>query len=123
MSLINKINFQYKFRVLKELVDSKKYDEFFTELEKIKKNQNNFSDLSKKFVSNIIKDNEEDIFDSKIVWLNSFVIDDLFYLNNFITYYFNHQQITINPPKSYEQEISEVFKTSKENKKISFEDF
>ena len=37
MSLINKINFQYKFRVLKELVDSKKYDEFFTELEKIKK--------------------------------------------------------------------------------------
>ena len=123
MSLINKINFQYKFRVLKELVDSKKYDEFFTELDKIKKNQNNFLDLSKKFVSNIIKDNEEDIFDSKIVWLNSFVIDDLFYLNNFITYYFNHQQIIINPPKSYEQEISEVFKTRKENKKISFEDF
>ena len=34
MSLINKINFQYKFRVLKELFDLKKYDEFFKELKK-----------------------------------------------------------------------------------------
>lgn len=122
MSLINKINFQYKFRVLKELVDSKKYEEFFIELEKTKKNQKNFSDLSMAFVSNIIKNNENDIFDSKIVWLNSFFIDDLFYLNNFISFYFNYQQKIINTSKSYEEEISEVFKSSNENIKISFED-
>ena len=122
MSLINKINFQYKFRVLKELVDSKKYEEFFIELEKTKKNYKNFSDLSMAFVSNIIKNNENDIFDSKIVWLNSFFIDDLFYLNNFISFYFNYQQKIINTSKSYEEEISEVFKSSNENIKVSFED-
>ena len=37
MSLINKINFQYKFRVLKDLVDTKRYEDFFDELGKTKK--------------------------------------------------------------------------------------
>jgi len=121
MSLINKINFQYKFRVLKELFDLKKYDEFFKELKKIENNQKNFLDLSKAFVSAIIKDNENDIFSSKIVWLNSFILDDLSYLNKFIIYYMGQQQKNIDQIKTYEEEIAEVFK-DKELKKITFED-
>ena len=58
MSLINKINFQYKYRVLKDLVDTKRYEDFFDELGKTKKNHDVFSDLSSAFVSNLIKENE-----------------------------------------------------------------
>ena len=123
MSLINKINFQYKYRVLKELFDSKKFDEFFKELEKTKKNEKNFTDLSKVFVSNIIKDNEEDIFSSKIIWLNSFIIDDLSYLNKFIFYYINNQKRTIRPVRTYEEEVAEIFKNINGTEKISFEDY
>ena len=105
MSLINKINFQYKFRVLKDLVDTKRYEDFFDELGKTKKNHDIFSDLSSAFVSKLIKENEKDIFGSKLVWLNSFVIEDLLYLNDFIIYYFNKQQKTVNPIKTYQEEI------------------
>tara|TARA_Y100001935_G_C17284162_1_gene499319 strand:+ start:175 stop:1131 length:957 start_codon:yes stop_codon:yes gene_type:complete len=122
MSLINKINFQYKFRLLKDLVDTKRYEDFFDELGKTKKNHDIFSELSSAFVSKLIKENEKDIFGSKLVWLNSFIIEDLLYLNDFITYYFNKQQKTVNPIKTYQEEIAEVFKNSKNNKDISFDD-
>ena len=71
MSLINKINFQYKYRMIKYLVNKKRYEDFFDELGKTKKNHDVFSDLSSAFVSNLIKENEKDIFGSKFVWLNS----------------------------------------------------
>lgn len=122
MSLINKINFQYKYRVLKDLVDTKRYEDFFDELGKTKKNHDVFSDLSSAFVSNLIKENEKDIFGSKFVWLNSFIIEDLLYLNEFIIYYFNKQQKKVDPIKMYQEEIAEVFKNSKNNKNISFDD-
>ncbi len=122
MSLINKINFQYKYRVLKDLVDTKRYEDFFDELGKTKKNHDVFSDLSSAFVSNLIKENEKDIFGSKFVWLNSFIIEDLLYLNEFIIYYFNKQQKKVDSIKMYQEEIAEVFKNSKNNKNISFDD-
>lgn len=123
MSLINKISFQYKYRVLKELADAKKYTEFFKELDKTKKNHSNFLNLSKKFVSNLIKDNENDIFASKIIWLNSFLIEDLSYLNRFIYYYLEYQKIIIDPIKTYEEEIADFLKDNIETKKISFNDY
>ena len=44
------------------------------------------------------------------------------YLNDFIIYYFNKQQKTVNPIKTYQEEIAGVFKNSKKNKNISFDD-
>ena len=39
-----------------------------------------------------------------------------------IIYYFNKQQKTVNPIKTYQEEIAEVFKNSKNNKDINFDD-
>ena len=55
MSLINKINFQYKYKLFKDLESENNHEELLKELMKINENKKIFFDLAKIFVSKIIK--------------------------------------------------------------------
>ena len=122
MSLINKINFQYKYKLFKDLESENKYEELLKELMKINENKKIFFDLAKIFVSKIIKKNDMEIFSSKIIWLNSFLLEDLSYLKMFLSFYFSKTYENIKPIKSYAEEISSFFEYLGVSYKLDFND-
>jgi len=108
MSLFNNFRFHYHKKNLESLINTEKYLDYFAYLKKFSEHKELFYKLSLPDVSKAIANYNGDILDNRIIWINSFLKDDLQYLNRFFSYYLkeiNNQPLDIN---FYFEEIDKV---------------
>lgn len=123
MSFLSNVKFQYNKKILQDLFTSNKHKELLEHLLTLnKKNKDIFFSLSKEFVAQSILLSDMEISNSKIVWFNSYLDQDLDYLSNFIIYYMsNKYQVDINIPK-YENLLVDTIEDFLDDKNINFND-
>jgi len=123
MSFLSNVKFQYNKKILQDLFTSNKHKELLEHLLTLnKKNKDIFFSLSKEFVAQSILLSDMEISNSKIVWFNSYLDQDLDYLSNFIKYYMsNKYQVDINIPK-YENLLVDTIEDFLDDKNINFND-
>lgn len=91
MSIINKIKLNYNLKLLDDLVTNKKDKEILALLrDKKEKNKDTFFHLLKYLNQQYShKPNAENLFQNKLVLINSFQLDDCSYLTKFLKFYFS----------------------------------
>lgn len=121
MSLFSNIKFQYQSKILQEFISSSNYQDFFSVLNRQKHNKKLYLRLLIKFLTDVIKNTNNDILASKAVWINSFLKEDTSYISNFLNSYLNKDEQNANI-SSYEELIINVLKEFEEPKNLSFND-
>ena len=121
MSLFSNIKFQYQSKILQEFISSSNYHDFFNVLNRQKHNKKLYLRLLIKFLTDVIKNTNNDILASKAVWINSFLKEDTVYISNFLNSYVNKDEQNANI-NSYEELIINVLKEFEEPKNLSFND-
>ena len=109
MSFLNNFHYQYHNKHLEKLLDEENLPDFFSYLKDIK-NEDLFYKLSLKFISNSINRMQDNILEKKIIFINSFLDEDLNYLKKFFKYYLDNYQNSIGEESSYLQEIDGVLR-------------
>ena len=87
MSVLNNIKYQYNLRILEDFISTNNYAEFFDHLEKLKSKHSVYLNLLLNLGNSAILHNTNDIFKSKIIWLNSFMQEDTAYISDFLNFY------------------------------------
>ena len=123
MSFLSTVKHEYHKKVLQNLIDTNKFDVFIQELLNLKKDNNIYFNLSKKFIPEIISTNKFNLTKPKIVWTNSFLSQDLEYLIKFINFYISKTSKTISNVNSLSAEIFSIQQTYKYNEIIDFQKF
>ncbi len=108
MSLLTNIKYQYNLRILEDFISTNNYHDFFIHLEKQRGNNTLYKQLLFTIGSSAILNNQDDIFKSKIIWLSSFMKDDLSYIASFFEYYNNEIDTTIGDISLYEEKIINI---------------
>ena len=122
MSFLTNIKYQYNLKLLNDCISSNNYEEFFINIEKNSKNKELYIKLLFNLGIDVIKQADEDFFSSKLIWLNSFLDEDLEYLSKFINFYqFNHNNNY--RIRFYEEEVLGVLKDLQHINEINFNDF
>ena len=122
MSFLSNIKFQYSLKILKDHIAAGNLKSFFENLENHKSNKKLYTQLLFNLGLDAINQTDENFFSSKIIWLNSFLEDDLEYLEKFIKFYFqiHEKKFDIN---FYEEEIFYELNQLQQIKEINFNDF
>lgn len=122
MSFLSNIKFQYNLKILKDDIAAGDLKSFFENLENHKNNKKLYTQLLFNLGLDAIKQTDENFFSSKITWLNSFLEEDLEYLEKFLIFYFkiHGEKFNIN---SYEEEILNELNQLQQIKEINFNDF
>ena len=122
MSFLSNIKFQYNLKILEDHISSGNLKSFFENLENHKKNKKLYTQLLFNLGLGAIKQTDESFFPSKITWLNSFLEEDLEYIEKFLAFYFQQhdRKLKIN---LYEIAILDELNQLEEIKEINFNDF
>lgn len=121
MSIISNIKYQYNLKVLQDFISSQNYDDYFDSLKKIKKEPSLQLRLLMASGIDAIKNYNKDLFSNKIIWTNSFMADDISYINKFLNNYFNYENYSLNP--QYETMIIDKLKKLSNIDNLNFNDF
>lgn len=91
MNLIKKIEYHYYLKIIDDLVLNQKYNELDLLLNNLfKKSSLLFFQILKKFYISFQKiNNTQNLFPNNIIYVNSFDVDDINIINNFLNYYLN----------------------------------
>ena len=121
MSVLTNIKYQYNLRILEDFISSNNYQAFFDHLEKQKSNNNVYIQLLFNLGNSVILKNSDDIFTSKIIWLSSYTLDDIYYISQFLNFYKNNVEINVDDISLYEEKLITILNklTSLENLKFS----
>lgn len=120
MSLLSKIKVQYHFKVLNDLLISKKFLDASNYISKINDSDIKF-EIAKNYTPNLFKNSNVGIDNPKIIWLNSFSNSYSELVENFLIYYFKESAQKINPSfSSYEDFIDNVVGKNKFFERITF---
>ena len=125
MGIIQNIKYQYKFKLIEDLIKNSKYSELRKTLSNYCKDNpiegfNFIKNFMPKFIS-IISD--EKILNDNIVLINSFLIEDAKIISNFIDYYFKKLNIINFEISNYQNELIKLSNVLKNNELIHEEDF
>ena len=95
MNIFNKFKVNYNLKLLDDFVLNNNKDEIFSLLKETKnKNAELFFQLLNHFINNYKNHSiRENFFKNKVVLINSFEIDDCYYLSNFFSFYFNNMNL------------------------------
>ena len=77
MSFLNRFQYHYHTKNIDGFISSENYDEFFKYLNKVSDNKDLFYKLSLKYISKAINSSKNNFINKKIVWINSFLKNDL----------------------------------------------
>ncbi len=123
MSLLTNIKYQYNLRILKDILSTNNYPEFFEHLEKLKKNNRLYVQLLLTLGNSAILDNKTDVFKSKILWLSSFSQEDTSYVSNFLSYYNRNIETSLGDINQYEEKVISILKNISNIERLTFSDF
>ena len=123
MSLLTNIKYQYNLRILKDILSTNNYPEFFEHLEKLRKNNRLYVQLLLTLGNSAILDNKNDVFKSKILWLSSFSQEDTSYVSNFLSYYNRNTETSLGDVNQYEEKVISILKNISNIERLTFSDF
>ena len=123
MSLLTNIKYQYNLRILKDILSTNNYPEFFEHLEKLRKNNRLYVQLLLTLGNSAILDNKTDVFKSKILWLSSFSQEDTSYVSNFLSYYNRNIETSLGDINQYEEKVISILKNISNIERLTFSDF
>ena len=123
MSLLTNIKYQYNLRILKDILSTNNYPEFFEHLEKLRKNNRLYVQLLLTLGNSAILDNKNDVFKSKILWLSSFSQEDTSYVSNFLSYYNKNTETSLGDVNQYEEKVISILKNISNIERLTFSDF
>lgn len=104
MSFLSNVKYRYQSKILDDLLE-KNHKDFCNYLFKLKKDKHLYYSLASNYIPTILAKNEIGIGEPKIIWLNSFLRDDLQYVESFLNFYI---QKTVNTSEEI-QDISAEF--------------
>ena len=110
MSFLNNFRLQYHIKHIEKLLDEENFTEIFSYLGGLNKNDELFYYLSLKYISNFINKTNENILENKIIFINSFLDEDLDFCLRFLQYYFQNNNNTFGNISSYLSEVDAVIK-------------
>lgn len=123
MSFISNVKYHYNKKILQDLFTSGQYKELLERLFDInQKNKDIFFSLSKEFVAQSILLSETEITSRKIIWLNSYLDQDLDYISSFIDFYMSNKYQLETKIFKYENLVVGMIENLLEEKSISFND-
>ena len=110
MSFLNNFRIQYHTKHIEKLLDEENSTEIFSYLRELKKNKELFYHLSLKYISKFINKTNDDILENKIIFINSFLDEDLDFCSRFLQYYFENIDSSLGSITSYLSEIDAIIK-------------
>ena len=120
MSFISNVKYHYNKKILQDLFTSGQYKELLERLFDInQKNKDIFFSLSKEFVAQSILLSETEITSRKIIWLNSYLDQDLDYISSFIDFYMSNKYQLETKIFKYENLVVDMIENLLEEKSIS----
>ena len=122
MSFLSNIKFQYNLKILQDFLSTGELNNFFENLEKHRSNKKLYIQLLFNLGLDAIQKLDENIYSSKISWINSFFEEDTTYLSNFLSFYFHKGKYEQTIP-TYEQDVLTQLSSFQDIKEINFSDF
>ena len=110
MSFLNNFRLQYHIKHIEKLLDEESSNKFFSYLRELKKNEELFYHLSLKYISKFINKTNDNILENKIVFINSFLDEDLDFCLRFLQYYFQNNDNSYGKISSYLSEVDAIIK-------------
>lgn len=125
MAILANIKKNYHLNLLDDQIKSKNYQQILEHLQKIIQTGNPLVfELLEHVLSKTINNTEyEKLFKKKIVWVNSFDLEDLRYINSFLDYYFSKVNSNFGKVQNYEAVLLNLSKNFSKNHHLGFEDF
>ena len=110
MSFLNNFRLQYHIKHIEKLLDEENSTEIFSYLSDLKKNEELFYHLSLKYISKFINKTNDNILENKIIFINSFLDEDLDFCLRFLQHYFQNNDNAFGNISSYLSEIDAIIK-------------
>ena len=125
MSILANIKKNYHLNFLDDQIKSKNYQQIEKHLQKIIQTGNPiiFELLEHVLLKTINNTESEKLFKRKIVWVNSFDLEDVRYINSFFSYYFSKTNANFGKAQAYESTLLSLFRNLSTNHHIGFENF
>ena len=120
MSFLNRFQYHYHTKNIDGFISSENYDEFFKYLNKVSDNKDLFYKLSLKYISKAINSSKNNFINKKIVWMNSFMKNDLDFLNKFFLFYNQGNGFLYRDNQTYLSAIDDILI---KNEEIDFNTF
>jgi len=123
MTFLSNVKYQYNKKILQDFFVSNHHKELLKHLLTLnQKNKDIFYSLSKEFVAQSILLSDTEITNAKIIWLNSYLDQDLDYISSFIEFYMSNKYQQNAKVLKYENLIVETVESLLKEKSISFND-
>ncbi len=124
MKIIQNIKFQYKIKLIEDLLQNSKYSEINSTLSEItKKNPTDSYNLLRNFIQKILNiTSEEKILNDNLVFINSFEQIDTKLITKFIDFYLNKVNFPNYEISDYNQKLVSTIGKIKNEKDITAED-
>ncbi|MDB9776320.1 hypothetical protein OAB63_01005 [Alphaproteobacteria bacterium] len=108
MSFFTKIKSIYNIKLLNQCIENNDYKGFLSSFEDLEKQDPTTHNKFLKFHTHNFIENEtlNELFQKNFIWVNSFSLDDVPLLNNFITKVLNSSKIETNVMNFYEKTLS-----------------
>ena len=124
MKIIQNIKFQYKVKLIEDLLVNTKYSEVNSNLTEItKKNPIDSYNLLRNFIHKILNiTSEEKILNDNLVFINSFEARDTEIISKFINFYLNKVNFPDYEISDYNKELISTINKIKNEKNITVDD-
>ena len=124
MKIIQNIKFQYKVKLIEDLLENSKYSEVNSTLSEItKKNPTDSYNLLRNFIQKILSITSEDkILNDNLVFINSFDESDTEIITKFIDFYLNKVNFSNYEISDYNKELVYTINKIKNGKDITADD-
>jgi len=125
MSILANIKKNYHLNFLDDQIKSKNYQQIEKHLQKIIQTGNPiiFELLEHVLLKTINNTESEKLFKRKIVWVNSFDLEDVRYINSFLNYYFSKTNTNFSKVQAYETVLLSLLSNFSTSHRIEFENF
>lgn len=126
MNFFKNIRLNYNLKLFIDYIKNENFHLAANFLEDIKSKNINDLYFILKNTQNLFRDLPNDFYKKKIIWNLSYDLDDLLYINNFISFYLNKNLNKSFDIKNYASTLSNYFSKNKQNDffdKITFENF
>ena len=122
MSFLSNVKYKYQTKILDDLLRSN-HDSFIENLNKLKNDKDLYYSLSCNYIPTILAKNDVKINEPKIVWLNSFLREDLSYITNFLSFYLQRTKNFTDNICDIADEFLKIQNYFSLNEKIDFDKF
>ena len=125
MTILAKIKKNYHLNLLNDQIKSKNFQQIEEHLQKIIQTGNPLIfEFLEHVLSKTINNTEfENLFKKKIVWVNSFDLEDVGYINSFLDFYFSKVNSNFGKVQNYESILLNLLKNFPTKHHLGFEDF